>query len=74
VSQSATAHDLFDVLNECFARGDFRDCSLINAPWNSSAPTIPPANRLWRKRRDREYIAEFAQAAGIATRSVSPGS
>jgi hypothetical protein len=38
----------------------------------SDHPAREPA--MADKRRDRKYIAEFAQAAGIATRSVSPGS
>jgi len=38
----------------------------------SDHPAREPA--MAYKWRNREYIAELAQAAGIATRSVSPGS
>lgn len=58
---------IFDVLDEWFASDDFRGCAFINATVELADPRHPAREpAIAHKRRNREYIIELAQAAGIS--------
>jgi AcrR family transcriptional regulator len=58
---------LFDVLDEWFGSDDFRGCAFINATVELADPGHPAREpAMAHKRRNREYIADLARAAGVA--------